>query len=169
MQLPTYVYLVQKGLKEKCLVNGFYLQQVLTSQPIDSDDIEKDIKKNLKLNGYTINNEQIINQIDNTYQNSEIISGMKTTKTGFYAFTKIINENEINKLVDITNNHINNMIDKILNADFEIKPKRLKNENISCKYCQFKDICFVKENDIQDIKEVKFKDIIGGKHNAQVD
>lgn len=169
MQLPTYIYLVQKGLKDNIQVNGFYLQKILSEQTIDTEDTEKDIKKNLKLNGYTINIEELINQIDDTYQNSEIISSMKTTKNGFYAFAKILSKNDINKIVNLTANHIDDTINKILNADFEIKPKRIKNENLSCKYCPFKDLCFVKENDIQDLKDTKFKEIIGSDDNAEMD
>ncbi len=168
MQLPTYIYLVQKGLNNY-QVNGFYLQKILSEQTLDSDDTEKDIKQNLKLTGYTINIENIISQIDDTYQNSEIIKSMKTTKNGFYVHAKILNRQNINKLVELTDNHINNLINKILNGQFEIKPKRIKNENLSCKYCKFKDICFVQEKDIQDLKEVKFKDIIGDDNNAEMD
>ena len=78
---------------------------------------------------------------------------MKTTKNGFYVHAKILNRQNINKLVELTDNHINNLINKILNGQFEIKPKRIKNENLSCKYCKFKDICFVQEKDIQDLKK----------------
>ena len=49
MQLPTYIYLVQKGLGKTYQVNGFYLQELLNESPLDSKDNEKDIKNNLKL------------------------------------------------------------------------------------------------------------------------
>ena len=169
MQLPTYIYLVQKGLGNEYQVNGFYLQKILTEHELDSEDTEKDIKKSLKLNGYTINNEDIIKNIDDTYENSEIISGMKTSKNGFYAYTKVVNRDEINKITKITENNISTTIDNILNANFKIEPKRVDNKNISCNYCPFKDICFVKETDIKDLKTVKLKDIIGGEENAEMD
>ena len=166
MQLPTYIYLVQKGLGPNYQINGFYLQKVLTNKTLDSEDNEKDTKNNLKLKGYTINNEDIISQIDDTYQNSKIISAMKTTKKGFYAYAKIIDREGIDKLVNITNDNIDNTIDQILNSNFTIEPKRIDNKNISCEYCPFKDLCFVTEKDIKDLKQTKFKDIIGGEDNA---
>ena len=169
MQLPTYIYLVKKGLKQNYKVNGFYLQKILTENTLDSKDNEKDIKNNLKLKGYTINNETIIKEIDDTYQNSEIISSMKTTQKGFYVHSKIINEEEIDKLVKITEDNINNIIENILNANYKIMPKRIDNKNISCEFCPFKDICYIKEDDIKDLKETKFKDIIGGEKNAEMD
>ena len=91
---------------------------------------------------------------------------MKTTQKGFYAYAKVIDKNGINKLVNIVDNNISATIEKILNADFKIEPKRIDNKNISCKFCPFKDICYVKETDIKDLKETKFKDIIGGEENA---
>lgn len=166
MQLPTYIYLVQKGLGPNYHINGFYLQKLLTNQTLDSLDSEKDTKNNLKLIGYTINNENEIQKIDPTYQNSQIIKALKTSAKGFYAYSKIIKENEIQKIVDITENNIDNSIQKILNADFQITPKSIDNKNLSCKYCSFKDLCFVKENDIEELKNTKFKDIIGDDENA---
>ena len=166
MQLPTYIYLVQKGLGKTYQVNGFYLQELLNESPLDSKDNEKDIKNNLKLKGYTINDENIIEKIDKTYQNSEIINSMKTTQKGFYTYSKIIDQENIKKLESITENNIDNTIDNILKANFKISPKRINNKNISCEFCPFKDICYVKEEDIEDLKETKFKDIIGGETNA---
>lgn len=166
MQLPTYIYLVQKGLGSNYQINGFYLQKVLTNQTLDSEDNEKDTKNNLKLKGYTINNEDIIGQIDDTYQNSEIISAMKTTQKGFYAYAKVIDRDGIDKLVNITNDNIDNTINQILNSNFCVEPKRIDNKNISCEYCPFKDLCFVTEKDIKDLKQTKFKDIIGGEESA---
>ena len=166
MQLPTYIYLVQKGLGKTYQVNGFYLQELLNESKLDSKDNEKDIKNNLKLKGYTINDENIIEKIDKTYQNSEIINSMKTTQKGFYTYSKIIDQEDIKKLENITENNIDNTIDNILKANFKINPKRINNKNISCEFCPFKDICYVKEEDIEDLKETKFKDIIGGETNA---
>ena len=166
MQLPTYIYLVNKGLGSNYQINGFYLQKILTDKTLDSEDNEKDFKNNLKLKGYTIDDEEAISKIDDTYQNSEIITGMKTTQKGFYAFAKIIDREGINKLVNITENNIDTTIDNVLNANFKIEPKRIDNKNISCQFCPFKDLCFVKENDIKDLKNTKFKDIIGGEENA---
>ena len=91
---------------------------------------------------------------------------MKTTQNGFYAYAKIVNKDQINKIIEITENNIDNTIDNILNAKFQIEPKRIDGKNISCEFCPFKDICFVKENDIKDLKNTKFKDIIGGEENA---
>lgn len=166
LQLPSYIYLIKNGLGPNYTVNGFYLQKILNKQALDSKSPEEDFKTSLKLNGYTINDEEEINQIDDTYQNSEIIKGMKLTQKGFYVYSKIITQDQISKLENIVSNNIDKTIDNILNTNFQITPKRINNENISCPYCPFKDLCFVKEDNIKDLKQTKFKDIIGDDENA---
>ena len=42
---------------------------------------------------------------------------------------------------------INNTIKSIENGEFNINPKVYKKKNISCEYCNFKDICFVQKDD----------------------
>ena len=51
---------------------------------------------------------------------------------------------EENKDIDIL---INNTIKSIENGEFNINPKVYKKKNISCEYCNFKDICFVQKDD----------------------
>ena len=159
MQLPVYIYLIKNGLEKENQIVGFYLQKL-----INKSYTEEEIINNLKLNGYTINNENIIQKIDNTYEDSKLIKGMKKTKNGFYSYTKLITQKEIEKIEKITNENINKVIKAVEEADFKINPKRLNNELISCKYCKYKDLCFYKEEDITNLKQKPFEEI--GDENA---
>lgn len=159
MQLPVYIYLIKNGLDKEKQIVGFYLQKLINKSFTEEENIN-----NLKLNGYTINNEEIIQKIDNTYEDSKLIKGMKKTKTNFYSYTKLITEQEIDKIVEITEKNINKVIKAVEEADFKINPKRLNNELISCKYCKYKDLCFYKEEDITNLKQKPFKEI--GDENA---
>lgn len=159
MQLPIYLYLL-KNTKENYLITGLYLQKILNGQTVDSEDQSKENKNNLKLTGYTIDDKDLIEEIDDTYQDSQMIKGMKTTKTGFYVYSKVISEEKLNKLYQITEDNINKTIKNILNGNFDIIPKRLDDKNISCTFCPFKDLCFMKEDDVKVLKNTKFKDII---------
>ena len=94
----------------------------------------------------------------------EIIKGMKKSKTGFYKYTKLITQKEIDKIEEITESNIDKVIKAIKETDFKINPKRLNNELISCKYCKYKDLCFYKEEDITNLKQKPFKEI--GDENA---
>ena len=158
MQLPTYIYLIKKGTKNDKKIVGFYLQKLLNSKKIDK---EENSINNLKLNGYTINDEDIISKIDDTYTNSEIIKGMKKTKTSFYSYTKLINQNDLDKIANIVDENIEKVIKSIENNNYKINPKRLNGELISCKYCSFKDLCYYKEEDITNLKLKTFKEIVG--------
>ena len=43
---------------------------------------------------------------------------------------------------------IDNAFDNILNAKFDINPKRVGKDNIGCSFCKYSDICFMKEEDV---------------------
>ena len=42
---------------------------------------------------------------------------------------------------------IDKAIDNILEADFEINPKVINGENVSCSFCEYRDICYLREKD----------------------
>ena len=54
----------------------------------------------------------------------------------------------IPKLIKDTENLINKTVDSIIEADFTINPKVIDGENVSCKFCEYRDICFRREKDI---------------------
>lgn len=146
MQLPIYIYLI-KAAYPKAKIAGIYLQNVNRKILIDDDkkDLEKIRRDSLKLVGYTLDNEAIIKELDSTYKNSRFIKGMKTTTKGFSYYTKLLDENEFKEIFKITRNKIKEGADNILNAKFAINPKVVNQNNISCTYCKYKSICFMKE------------------------
>lgn len=158
MQLPIYLYLAKNTNKlTNVEVAGFYLQKIL------NNEINKDYKNsylklkenNLKLVGYSNNDIKILNEFDPTYNDSTMIKSLKTTKNGFYTYSKVISSDNINKITNIIDNKIKENANDITNCKFDINPKRQNNDLLGCKYCKFNDICFRKEEDIVDIKEYK--------------
>ena len=160
LQLPVYIYLTKKGLKKDVRIAGFYLQKILNSKSIDSNDLDE--QKKLRLEGYTINDEEIINLFDDTYENSDVIKGMKLTSNGFAKYTKLISDEEIDKIINIVDKLIDNVIDNLENGKFDINPKRIDNELIGCSYCKYKDLCYLKEEDIIDLENKSFEEIMEG-------
>ena len=162
MQLPIYLYL-SKELKFKNIkIAGFYLQKILNNE-INKDNNHSYLElkeNNLKLQGYTNDDLNVLEKFDKTYENSQVIKSLKTTSNGFSHYSKMINDEEIDKLIEIVDEKINFARDNILNGSFDINPKRLDGENIGCLYCPFIDICYRQEKDIVDI---------GGDDNASVD
>ena len=92
---------------------------------------------------------------------------MKLTKDGhFNRFAKILNSEEINTLIDITDQKINEAIKEITECNFNISPKRTEKANLGCKFCSYSDICFKETKDEILIKEDKDLSYLRGIENA---
>ncbi len=163
LQLPIYLYLSKNMQLKNVKVAGFYLQKIL------NNEIKKDEKKdyirqkedNLKLIGYTNDNLDILEKLDKNYENSNFIKSLKTTSKGFSHYSKMITDDQIDDLINLVDNKIITARDEILNTNFNINPKKIDNKNIGCEYCEFKDICYRRENDIVILES--------GDENANVD
>ena len=112
------------------------------------ESLEESKKESLKLEGYTTNDEDILKHLDRSYENSELIKNLKVTKNGFYRFAKIVSDNEILEINKQVEDNIKEAYTNITNGNFTINPKVIKDENISCKFCPFSDVCFKNSNDI---------------------
>ena len=159
MQLPIYLYLVSKSNKFKnVIIGGFYLQKVLNTvvNKDNSSSYETLKKNNLKLQGYSTSNEEVLDLVDKSYNDSLVIKGLRTSSKGFYSYSKVINESDINKLVSEVDDRIENAFNGVSEGKFDINPKRIGKINKGCEFCKYYDICYRKENDIVNLKEVKF-------------
>lgn len=168
MQLCIYAYL---SSKMKTFANpklvGIYLQKILNNEIniVKNKDYLTQKKENLKLQGYSTNNESILKQFDKTYEDSNLIKGLKIGNNGFYAYSKIFDQAMLNSLLQITENNIKNSRDKILNREFYINPKRIGIKNlIGCEHCQYKEICFMTEENIINLKEYKNLEFLKDDH-----
>lgn len=143
MQLPIYLYLAKNDAEFKdAEVIGFYLQKIINNGSLEN-------KKNaLKLDGYSNSNTELLEMFDNSYVDSNIIKSLKCGSNGFYKYSKTISNNEINKIINLIDEKINEARDKILDADFNINPKKIGDVNVGCEYCKNKDICFMRESNL---------------------
>lgn len=154
MQLPIYLYLAQNSGLKNVKIAGFYLQNIINKENDEN---------NLKLNGYSSSNKEILYKFDSSYENSNLIKSMRTKSDGdFYSYSKTLNEIEINNLIKLVDKKIEEAADNILEANFDINPKKINGINIGCEYCTFKDICFKKESDTIYLKEQDYKEFLGG-------
>lgn len=169
MQLPIYLYLAKNTNKlSKVEVAGFYLQKVLNNEIVKDykNSYNKLKEDNLKLVGYSNSDVNILSEFDKTYNDSLMVKSLKTTKEGFYTYSKVISSENIDKITNIIENKIKENTSSILDCEFDINPKRQKyNEILGCKYCSFSDICFRKEEDIVDIKEYKNLEFLESEEN----
>jgi ATP-dependent helicase/DNAse subunit B len=155
IQLPLYYYFIKKTpLYKDYKLAGYYLQKILADEvTIDQKKSYNEIKKDrLKLQGYTTSNIKVLNAFDRTYIESQFIKSMKLNKDGsFYRFAKLKSDSEFEELYITVETLLDNGIKAIKNGEFTINPLQIKNELVSCKYCNFKDICFYTYGDIKKI------------------
>lgn len=159
MQLCIYAYLSSKlKLFANPLLVGIYLQKILNNE-ININKNKQYItmkQENLKLQGYSNSNESILKVFDNTYTDSKLIKGMKVSSKGFYAYSKVFDQAMLNSILNIVENNIDEARDKILNREFYINPKKIGVKNlIGCENCTYKELCFMTEDNIINLKEYK--------------
>lgn len=168
MQLPIYLYLVKNSHKfsDPTFV-GFYLQEILHNEIYNDNKKDYQTKKQeaLRLKGYTLDQENIIEQFDSSYKDSRVIKSMKISNKGFYAYSKILNQNQIDNLIALVDKKINEASTNILDGQFDINPKRLGGSNVSCEFCEFRDMCYMKDSDVITLKEYKNYDFLGGENH----
>ena len=156
MQLPIYLYLSQNMGLKNVKIAGFYLQNIINKENDENS---------LKLNGYSTSNKEILEKFDNSYENSNMIKSMRTKTDGeFYNYSKTLNEIEMNNLIKLVDQKIEEASNNILEAKFDINPKKIEGINIGCEFCTFKDICFKKEQDSVYLKEQDYKEFLGGEN-----
>lgn len=148
MQLPVYIYLIKNEIKN-VRIGGFYLQKILSNV----SNIQKR-KESLKLQGYSNEDIDILEKVDSSYENSCVIKSLRTTQNGFYSYSKIINDEQIDTLYNIVESKVKEARDKILNTEFDINPKEMDDKNIGCKFCKYKDICYMTSRDIVKLKKI---------------
>lgn len=166
MQLPIYLYLIKhSNIFDNCHFTGLYYQNILFNYPtcINTDEYLKITKDRLKLQGYSSEDTSRLARFDSTFEKSEVIKSMAYTEDkGFSKSAKVISDDIVENMTKYTKNYINKATDSILEANFEINPKYYNGKNISCEFCEFKDLCFMKDKDIKYLEKVDDLSFLGG-------
>lgn len=167
LQLPIYLYLMNKSNPDTEVV-GFYLQKIIPSLIIKDQikSINDQKKELLKLQGYSLSNEEKLSEFDKTYVDSSLIKSMKIGNNGFYAYSKTLTNSEISKITNIVDDKIDEAIKNIKDNNFEINPKHIGKENVGCAFCKFRDICYMNNKDVVYLEEIKDLSFLGGDDNA---
>lgn len=165
MQLPIYAFLIKnyESLRDARL-GGFYLQKILNNKKVPEEKIDS-----LKLQGYSNADLEVLNLVDNTYANSKLIKSMKTTSNGLSSYAKVLTDREIDELTELVYKKIREASDSILDGNFEINPKEIDGVQHGCKFCKYKDICYMNNKDIVKLKKIKQEEFLGGEAHANVD
>lgn len=169
MQLPIYLYFIKRSkLFPNAEIVGFYLQKIINKdiKKMTGKNMEELKENMLKLVGYSTDQEEVLEKFDITYKDSSFINGLKKKKEGFYAYSKVLNDKQMKNLDTLVSNKIENAIEKILEGDFSINPKRIGQNIVGCEYCSYRDLCYKTEKDYIDLEKHQNLDFLGGDSNA---
>ena len=152
IQLPLYMYLLEtlNGYN----VAGIYLQKVLNNAP--KKEVNKSLlelqKNSLKLDGLTTSNISTIEKFDDTLEQSENIKAIRIENSGNIGSKKrILYDDQKEELKDIMKTKLEEVINNVYDSKFDISPVYLKGNEDACMYCSFKDVCFKKDKQYNDL------------------
>lgn len=150
MQLPVYAYLINHKYPNYKLL-GIYLQKILHNKTsFNTKHVGKDLYSDyLKLEGYTINDYDLINIIDNEFLENSYIRGLKVSKTGFYKHAKVLSNNEFDEMIKKTESLIKSASLNITEGVFDIRQYVIDNKIYGYNYNKFKDICYFTPHDLK--------------------
>lgn len=166
MQLPVYLYLIHysKAIKSP-IFTGIYYQNILFNYPTWDQDLTKIKKEQYMLQGYSTDDISILSRFDSTYEKSEYIKSMSYSEEkgfSYYASKKILSNDTLYNLLEFTKDHISTQTDNILKSDFAINPKVYSKINVSCQFCTFNDLCYMKEKDLVYLEQQTDLSFLGG-------
>jgi hypothetical protein len=164
MQLPVYLYLIHYSkVFSNPIFTGIYYQNILFNYPSWSLKLDSEIKNRYLLQGYSTDDTAILSRFDSTYEESQYIKSMKySDEKGFGTYSKVISNDTLYELVKFTKKHIDLKCDEIIEGDFRIDPKVYAGNNVSCEFCTFKDLCFMKEKDLVYLEKQSDLSFLGG-------
>ena len=146
-QLPIYYYLVKNS---ECVTNDFNNPDLigLYYHKISLKD------DNLKLSGYTKDGTANIDIVDREHT-GEYIDKINKLKSGMKN-NRPLSIDDINYFDELVVKLLNDAYNSIRNAKFNINPKQAKKIN-ACRYCDMKDICYKKYEDVIKLEDKPFK------------
>lgn len=109
----------------------------------NKDEIKDQIFSEFKLNGYAVEDTNIVEKIDNSLhdkQSSDIIPVRLKKDGNFYATSNVLAADKYSELLNIVENNIKNLSEDIIKGEISINP--CKQDDVTpCTYCEYRSIC----------------------------
>lgn len=144
-QLPFYLF-AYNHLSD-ISPSGIFYQQT-------SKNREKVYKKSdNRLNGIYLNDVEQMKRFD---PNGESVLGLSYTNSGLRKSPRALSETDFLQLLDKVRDYIYEAANKIESGDFKIDPilsEEQNNTSISCLYCEFASICYLKNKNVKGVND----------------
>jgi ATP-dependent helicase/nuclease subunit B len=151
LQMQLFVYLnavteLNKSMNKKVIPAGvFYFRIhdpiIKTEGNIDKNEVNQEIKKEMKLRGLVIDDINIIKKIDNEFTSkSDVLPVTITSKGNISKNSSIMSQEDFEKLQCYVKDMSKELGKKIIEGDISINPYK-KNDETGCDYCNYLPIC----------------------------
>jgi ATP-dependent helicase/DNAse subunit B len=158
LQLPTYALLAANDpVYSKFDTIGLYIHSFNNKSLTKEDLGDKLIPSYLRLSGITTTNYEYAAYLDNSITGkgtrSSFISGYAVTaKNEVKASKTNIDPQQLSDYIDVTKQLYLDADSRIRNNSFPISPKFYGDDDNACKYCPYRDICFLRTSQIRNMK-----------------
>ena len=150
LQLPTYCLLAKNDSKFKNYdIIGTFINNVIDTKLSYGKETEALINPYYRLHGKVVADIDLIGEIDKTIYNgkSEFIRSVSTLKDGGLGKSdSLVNKDEFNEYAEVALRKYLEADANIRNNSFIINPLFKSKSDNACKYCEYKDLCYVKKN-----------------------
>ena len=149
LELQNIIYMIAiRDINPDSNFIGTYRQRV---SPKIYNYLDKKESDNYKYSGISVNDIDKLKLIGNSLDLMPI-KGVKATKSGIAKNKNIIAKSEIEQLIENTEKILIDTAHNIRGNNFPITDKRYSNRMLSCEYCDFKDVCLKKNENIVILK-----------------
>lgn len=152
LQLPIYSYIFSQDTRFKDNELIAICIERIFSEDADKFVSDSKYKAGLKIYGEYLKNKDALTSLDTNMlpgENSQYFKYLSNADTANYPARNIshIHEKEFyENLEKISHQFLLDVGYSVLNNNFAINPKIYKGDNIACKYCSYRDICFRNNN-----------------------
>ena len=163
-QLPTYALLTSRSPQfEDYSLSGLFIHHIIPDSIGREEKEDSLIPNYLKLDGYIIDDINVINSFDGSFGNpgdeSAFIKSLRLTKQSqFYKYSHVQTKDYFKSLSDKALQLFVEGNRKIRQNIFPVRPQFFDQEG-PCKHCSFKDICYVRYEQKVFPKDIKQEEI----------
>ncbi len=145
LQLMLYLRAAKEEKRKPAGVYYFHIQENsfnVSGKDVEEVDFDQESKKAFKLNGLTVNNDEVIRAIAGDFSGySDTIPIRNTKEKGISGNENcLISEEEFKELEGAVEAKVSELVDKLTTGDISIYPMKTK-DRMQCTYCQYKGIC----------------------------
>ncbi len=149
LQLPTYCLLAKKDNEFKNYqIIGTFINNVVNTKLAYGFDEETLIDPYYRLNGKITQDLDLIGQVDKTIYDgkSQFIKSVSITKDGrFSKSNSLVGKDEFDNYAEVALRKYLEADANIRRNNFIINPLYKSKSDNACKYCEYRDICYVKK------------------------